>query len=46
MEAGVPNPDLTHFYRCYIAAIKARDFEFVAALIHDERLHERGASQG
>jgi len=32
------NPDLTQFYTCYIAAINARDFDFVAGLIHDDVL--------
>jgi predicted ester cyclase len=32
------NPDLTQFYTRYIAAINARDFDFVATLIHDDVL--------
>jgi predicted ester cyclase len=38
MEAGMPNADLTDFYTRYIAAINARDFEFVAGLIHEDVL--------
>jgi steroid delta-isomerase-like uncharacterized protein len=34
----MPNPDLTDFYTRYIAAINARDFDFVASLIHDDVL--------
>jgi len=37
-EDGMPNPDLTQFYTGYIAAINARQFDFVAGLIHDDVL--------
>ena len=32
------NPDLNQFYTRYIAAINAREFDFVAGLIHDDVL--------
>jgi predicted ester cyclase len=32
------NPDLTQFYMRYIAAINARELDFVAGLIHDDVL--------
>lgn len=38
LETRMPNPDLAQFYTRYIAAINARDFDFVAGLIHDDVL--------
>ncbi len=37
-ETGMASPDLTQFYTRYIAAINAREFDFVAGLIHEDVL--------
>jgi len=37
-ENKMSNPDLTAFYTRYIAAINAREFDFVAGLIHEDVL--------